>query len=85
MTVLAALAGIIASQALISGAFSLTGQAVQPGYYIGRELVVCTLRSKLPKWRIHLFRLVMNKAPLSAEYLGVPQRDMLQLGVQIEL
>jgi KUP system potassium uptake protein len=109
VVVIATVAATVASQALISGAYSLTRQAIQLGYwprmtvvhtsgstgfsiddllvtyYLGRETLLTTGRSKLAVWQKSLFALMARNAQPATAFFNIPPNRVVELGTQVEL
>ena len=103
----ATVAAVIASQAIISGAFSLTQQAIQLGflprvhiahtashergqiyvtYYLGRETIIPTHKVLgMALWREEIFAILNRNAERSAAYFCVPARQVVEIGIEIEI
>jgi KUP system potassium uptake protein len=64
----------------------LTG--VNPGeltYYLGRETILPTGRPGMAQWREALFSILHRNAERSAAYFCVPARQVVEIGVEIEI
>jgi len=89
MVLLATGATIIASQALISGAYSLTRQAVQLGF-CPRVTIVHTSGDAegqiyIPEVNVALFSAISRNARSATQYFGIPPDRVVELGMQINL
>ena len=54
-------------------------------YYLGRETVLTTGRTRLPKWRKLLFVLLARNARPASSFFRLPPNRVVELGAQIEL
>ena len=53
-------------------------------YYLGRETLLPTGRSKMAKWRKGLFAYVSRNARPATAYFGLPPNRVVELGMQID-
>ena len=53
-------------------------------YYLGRETLLPTGRSKMAKWRKSLFAYVSRNARPATAYFGLPPNRVVELGMQID-
>ena len=64
------------------------GLVIQPGmvsYYLGRETVRTTGRSRMPRWRKALFVILTRNARPATDFFRLPPNRVVELGSQIEL
>ncbi len=54
-------------------------------YFLGRERLLPTGTSKLPRWRKRLFVFMSRNARSATEFFGLPSNRVIELGTQIEL
>nr|WP_281311814.1 potassium transporter Kup [Polyangium sp. y55x31] len=54
-------------------------------YYLGRETLLPTGRSRMMKWRKDLFAFVSRNARPATAYFGLPPGRVVELGMQIDL
>jgi KUP system potassium uptake protein len=54
-------------------------------YFLGRENVVITRRSGLPRWRKRLFGLLSRNAQLASQHFGLPPGRVVEVGEQVEI
>ncbi|HVK65661.1 MAG TPA: potassium transporter Kup [Polyangium sp.] len=54
-------------------------------YYLGRETLLPTGRSKMWKWRKDLFAFISRNARPATAYFGLPPGRVVELGMQIDL
>jgi KUP system potassium uptake protein len=54
-------------------------------YYLGRETLLPTGRSKMSKWRKGLFAFISRNARPATAYFGLPPGRVVELGMQIDL
>lgn len=54
-------------------------------YYLGRETLVTTGKSKMARWRKALFAFMSRNAVTPAAYFNLPSNRVVELGTQIEL
>ena len=65
--------------------FGLKVDPMAASYYVGRETLVNTGKSKMPRWQKPLFLFMMKNSHSGTDYLGIPSRRVVELGVQIEI
>jgi hypothetical protein len=54
-------------------------------YYLGRETLLTTGKSKMMKWRKGLFSVVSRNAQTAGTYFGIPPGRVVELGMQVDL
>ena len=54
-------------------------------YYLGRETLLTTGRSKMMRWRKALFAFVSRNARPATAYFGLPPNRVVELGMQVDL
>ena len=54
-------------------------------YYLGRETLLTTGKSKMHHWRKALFAFMSRNTPTPTTYFGLPPGRVVELGVQVEL
>jgi len=54
-------------------------------YYLGRETLLPTGRSKMWRWRKSLFSFISRNARSATSYFGIPPDRVVELGMQIDL
>lgn len=54
-------------------------------YYLGRETLLTTGKSKMFQWRKTLFGFMSRNTPTPTAYFGLPPGRVVELGVQVEL
>jgi KUP system potassium uptake protein len=54
-------------------------------YYLGRETLLTTGRSKMSRWRKALFAFVSRNARPATAYFGLPPNRVVELGMQVDL
>jgi len=54
-------------------------------FYLGRETLLVTGRSRLQRWRKWLFALLARNAEPASKWFGLPPGRVIELGMQIEL
>jgi KUP system potassium uptake protein len=54
-------------------------------YYLGRETLLPTGRSKMSKWRKGFFAFISRNARPATAYFGLPPGRVVELGMQIDL
>jgi KUP system potassium uptake protein len=54
-------------------------------YYLGRETLLPTGRSRMARWRKQLFAFVARNARPATAYFGLPPNRVLELGMQVDL
>ena len=73
----AALASIVA----IGFGFQL-GDA---SFFLARETIIPSPADGMVAWREHLFALMHRNATSAAQYFRLPARDVIELGIQVEI
>jgi len=63
----------------------LTINLMQTTFYLGRETLIATGRTRLPRWRKKLFILMTRNAQSAATFFGLPPNRVVELGAQIQL
>ena len=56
-----------------------------PTYYLGRERLRPTGKTKMPKWRKQLFIFLHHNAPSMQDFFALPLNQVLELGLPVEL
>jgi KUP system potassium uptake protein len=54
-------------------------------FYLGRETLLTSGRSKMPRWRKTLFAFMSRNAANPASYFSIPPNRVVELGAQIQL
>jgi KUP system potassium uptake protein len=54
-------------------------------YYLGRETLLTTGRSKLATWRKRLFSVMSRNAQPATAFFGIPPNRVVELGTQVQL
>lgn len=54
-------------------------------YYLGRETLLTTGKSKMMRWRKALFSIVSRNAQTAGSYFGIPPGRVVELGMQVDL
>jgi KUP system potassium uptake protein len=54
-------------------------------YYLGRETLLTTGKSKMMRWRKALFSIVSRNAQTAGTYFGIPPGRVVELGMQVDL
>jgi KUP system potassium uptake protein len=54
-------------------------------YYLGRETLLLTGKSKMSRWRLHVFSFLSRNSKSAVDYFGIPPGRVVELGGQIEL
>ena len=63
----------------------LTVNLMQTTFYLGRETLIATGRSKMATWRKRLFIVMTRNAQSAATFFGLPPNRVVELGAQIQL
>ena len=66
-------------------AAGLLAQKADTSYYLGRETLLTTGRSGLPRWRKWLFMVLSRNAMPATLFFGIPPNRVVEMGAQIEL
>ena len=53
-------------------------------YFLGREQLIPTGRSQMPRWRKQLFVIMSRNAQSATQFFGLPPNRVVELGAQIE-
>jgi len=53
-------------------------------YFLGREQLIPTGRSQMPRWRKKLFVIMSRNAQSATQFFGLPPNRVVELGAQIE-
>ena len=53
-------------------------------FFLGREQLIPTGRSKMPRWRKKLFVIMSRNAQSATQFFGLPPNRVVELGAQIE-
>jgi KUP system potassium uptake protein len=64
------------------------GLVIEPArtsYYLGRETLLTTGRSRMSRWRKALFAFISRNARPATSYFGLPPNRVVELGMQIDL
>jgi KUP system potassium uptake protein len=65
--------------------FGLFIEPADTSYYLGRESLLTTGRSALPRWRKVLFAYLSRNARPATQFFHLPPNRVIELGAQIEL
>ena len=57
----------------------------ETSFYLGRETLFATGKSRLSHWRKHLFIIMARNAQSATAYFGLPPNRVVELGAQIQL
>jgi KUP system potassium uptake protein len=69
----------------LCGEHGLHAKPLETSYYLGRERLIPTGRSRMAKWRKILFIFMSRNAQSAAHFFGLPPNRVVELGAQIEL
>ncbi len=64
------------------------GEVLDPGkatYFLGRENLLVSRDTAMPAWRKRLFVYLSRSARDATRFFGIPPRQVIELGVQVEL
>jgi KUP system potassium uptake protein len=53
-------------------------------YYLGRERLIPTGKSRMARWRKNVFVFMSRNARSATEFFGIPPNRVVELGAQIE-
>ncbi len=56
----------------------------ETSYYLGREQLIPTGKSRMPSWRKKLFAVMARNAQAATQFFGLPPNRVVELGAQIE-
>lgn len=68
-----------------AGKAGLSTRLPETSYYLGRETLLTTGRSKLARWRKYLFAFLSRNSRPANAFFGLPANRVIELGAQIEL
>jgi KUP system potassium uptake protein len=54
-------------------------------FYLGRESILPTGRTRIARWRKRLFMFLARNAPSSSDYFGIPPGQVIEIGMQLQL
>ena len=63
----------------------IQARLAETSFYLGRETILATGRSPMPRWRKWLFIVMSRNARSAAAYFGLPPNRVVELGAQIQL
>jgi KUP system potassium uptake protein len=69
---------------VMSERHGLRARPPDTSYYLGRERLLPTGPSRLPRWRKKLFGFMSRNARSATEFFGIPPNRVVELGAQIE-
>lgn len=69
----------------LCGATGLDVNAAGATYILGRETVIATHLPGMALWREHLFAFMSRNAQSAMVYFGLPPRQVIEIGVQVQL
>jgi KUP system potassium uptake protein len=62
----------------------LRTRPIETSYFLGRERLIPTGRSRMVRWRKKLFSILSRNALSATEFFGIPSNRVVELGAQIE-
>jgi KUP system potassium uptake protein len=68
----------------MSERFGLRARPGDTSYFLGRERLIPTGRSRMVRWRKKLFSFLSKNARSATEFFGIPPNRVVELGAQIE-
>jgi KUP system potassium uptake protein len=68
----------------MSERFGLRARPNDTSYFLGRERLIPTGRSRMARWRKKLFSILSRNALSATEFFGIPPNRVVELGAQIE-
>ncbi|HEX5077008.1 MAG TPA: potassium transporter Kup [Gemmatimonadaceae bacterium] len=68
----------------MSERFGLRARPGDTSYFLGRERLIPTGRSRMARWRKKLFSFLSRNARSATEFFGIPPNRVVELGAQIE-
>ena len=54
-------------------------------FFLGREILIPSPRPGMALWREHLFAFLSRNSQMAANYFNVPDLNVVELGIQIEI
>ena len=68
----------------MSERFGVRARPAETSYFLGRERLIPSGRSQMPRWRKKLFSILSRNARSATEFFGIPPNRVVELGSQIE-
>jgi KUP system potassium uptake protein len=68
----------------MSERFGLRARPSDTSYFLGRERLIPTGRSRMARWRKKLFSILSRNALSATEFFSIPPNRVVELGAQIE-
>jgi len=69
----------------IAAQYGLITDPMTTTFYLGRETLLTSGKSKMMRWRKSLFALMSRNAGNPTSYFGIPANRVVELGAQVEL
>jgi len=69
----------------LAAGFGLPLEPTRTTFYLGRETLLTTGKSKMSHWRKSLFAFMSRNAANPAAYFGIPPNRVVELGAQVQL
>jgi len=69
---------------MMSDRYGLRARPGDTSYFLGRERLIPTGRSRMARWRKKLFSFMSKNARSATEFFGIPPNRVVELGAQIE-
>ena len=69
----------------LAQAKGLSFQVMSTTFFLGRETLLSTGKSRMARWRKRLYALLARNAPSATAYFDIPPNRVVELGAQIEL
>ncbi len=69
----------------IAAQYGLITDPMKTTFYLGRETLLTSGKSKMMRWRKSLFALMSRNAGNPTSYFGIPANRVVELGAQVEL
>jgi KUP system potassium uptake protein len=68
----------------MSERYGVRARPAETSYFLGRERLIPTGRSRMMRWRKKLFSFLSRNALSATEFFGIPPNRVVELGAQIE-
>ena len=68
----------------MSERYGVRAKPAETSYFLGRERLIPTGRSRMPRWRKKLFSILSRNALSATAYFSIPPNRVVELGSQIE-
>jgi KUP system potassium uptake protein len=70
---------------MLGAGCGLTAEPAKTSFYLGRETLLTTGSSRMPRWRKTLFAFMSRNAANPTTFFRIPPNRVVELGAQIRL